>query len=183
MTKELNVGDPAPDFDLADDADGRLRLSDLRGRKVVLYFYPQDDTETCTAEAIAFNRLGAKFRAVGAEIVGVSPDSAASHRRFKKKHALDFALGADEGKAAVRAYGVWREKALFGRKYMGVERTTVLIDPEGVIARIWRKVRTPGHAEQVLEAAETLPTGPSGSTKRRDPNRPPDAPLIPFAKD
>jgi peroxiredoxin Q/BCP len=166
MTKELSVGDPAPDFDLADDADRRLRLSDFKGRKVVLYFYPQDDTETCTAEAIAFNRLQAKFKAAGADIIGVSPDSAASHRRFKKKHGLGLALGADQGKAALHAYDVWREKTLFGRKYMGVERTTVLIDSAGAIARIWRKVRTPGHAEQVLEATEALTMQPAGSAKR-----------------
>ncbi len=122
----------------------------------MLYFYPQDDTQTCTAEAIAFNALRAQFAAVGAKIVGVSPDSIASHERFKKKHRLGFALAADEGHEALEAYGVWREKTLFGRNYMGVERTTVLIDAEGRIARIWRKVRTPGHAEQVLQAAREL---------------------------
>jgi peroxiredoxin Q/BCP len=158
MAKELGVGDKAPDFDLLDDAGGRVKLSDFAGRKVILYFYPQDDTETCTAEAIAFNRLKGKFKATGAEIVGVSPDSVASHAKFKKKHALALALGADEDLATLHAYGVWREKTLFGRKFMGVERSTFLIDSKGVIRHVWRKVRTPGHAEQALEAAKALTT-------------------------
>jgi thioredoxin-dependent peroxiredoxin len=158
MTKELGVGDKAPDFDLADDSGERLRLASFKGRKLVLYFYPQDDTETCTAEAIAFNGLKAKFKAAGADVLGVSPDSVASHGKFKKKHALSLVLGADEDRDAVLAYGVWREKSMFGRKFMGVERSTFLIDSKGVIARIWRKVRTPGHAEQVLEAAKALTT-------------------------
>jgi thioredoxin-dependent peroxiredoxin len=165
MARELAAGDAAPDFELPDDAGGRLRLADFKGRKLVLYFYPQDDTETCTAEAIAFNRLRAKFNITGTDIIGVSPDSVASHQRFKKKHALGFALAADEGQSALHAYGVWRRKTLFGRTYMGVERTTVLIDPKGTIARIWRKVRTPGHAEQVLAAAEALSGGSSRSPK------------------
>jgi thioredoxin-dependent peroxiredoxin len=156
MTKELVVGDKAPDFDLSDDSGERVRLANFKGRKLVLYFYPQDDTETCTAEAIAFNGLKAKFKAAGADVLGVSPDSVASHGKFKKKHALSLALGADEGHTAVLAYGVWREKSMFGRKFMGVERSTFLIDSKGVIARIWRKVRTPGHAEQVLESAKSL---------------------------
>jgi peroxiredoxin Q/BCP len=158
VAKDLTAGDRAPDFDLPADGGGRLRLSDLKGHAVVLYFYPQDETQTCTAEAIAFNALRAQFEAAGAKIVGVSPDSIASHQRFKKKHRLGFALAADEDREAIGAYGVWREKTLFGRNYMGVERTTVLIDAEGKIARIWRKVRTPGHAEQVLQAARELAT-------------------------
>jgi peroxiredoxin Q/BCP len=156
MMKELGVGDKAPDFDLADDAGEQAQLANFKGRKLVLYFYPQDDTETCTAEAIAFNNLKAKFKAAGAEVLGVSPDSVASHGKFKKKHALSLSLGADENRSAVLAYGVWREKSMFGRKFMGVERSTFLIDSKGVIARVWRKVRTPGHAEQVLEAAKAL---------------------------
>lgn len=156
MAKELAAGDRAPDFDLPNDGGARLRLSDLKGHAVALYFYPQDDTQTCTAEAIAFNGLRAQFEAAGAKIIGVSPDSAASHKRFKTKHGLGFALAADEERQALEAYGVWRPKTLFGRTYMGVERTTVLIDAKGAIARIWRKVRTPGHAEQVLEAARAL---------------------------
>jgi peroxiredoxin Q/BCP len=165
MAKQLSVGDKAPDFDLHDDAGGDLRLADLKGQAVALYFYPQDDTETCTAEAISFNALRAKFEAAGARIVGVSPDSVASHQRFKKKHQLALSLAADENRKAIEAYGVWREKTLFGRTYMGVERSTFLIDRDGAIARIWRKVRTRGHAEQVLEAAKALTAEPSRAAK------------------
>jgi len=153
---DLAVGDKAPDFDLPAGAGHRVRLSELRGTKVVLYFYPKDDTETCTAEAVAFNALRGKFRAVGVEIIGVSPDTVASHLRFKAKHELALTLAADEGAAAIRAYGAWRQKQMFGRKFMGVERTTLLIARDGRIARIWRKVRTPGHAEEVLRAAKAL---------------------------
>jgi thioredoxin-dependent peroxiredoxin len=156
MAKELSAGDKAPDIDLPDDAGGRIRLSHLKGQPVALYFYPQDDTETCTTEAVAFNGLAAEFGSAGAQIVGVSPDSVASHRRFKKKYKLDFPLAADEAHEAIEAYGVWREKTLFGRKYMGVERSTFVIDAEGRIARLWRKVRTRGHAEEVLNAVKAL---------------------------
>ena len=156
MERALAVGDPAPDFDLPAGVGPRARLSDFKGRKVVLYFYPKDDTEACTAEAVAFNDLRPKFRAVGAEIIGVSPDTLASHDRFATKHKLALILAADEGGATIRSYGVWREKQMFGRKFMGVERTTLLIGGDGKIARIWRKVRTPGHAEEVLEAARAL---------------------------
>ena len=169
MAKELNVGDKAPEFDLMGDGGDPIRLSTLRGRTVVLYFYPQDDTETCTAEAVAFSALSAKFKAAGAVILGVSPDSIASHERFKRKHRLDVALGADEGRAVIDAYGVWRQKTLFGRTYMGVERSTFLIDGAGLIARVWRKVRTPGHADEVLAAAEALraPAAPPSSNRPR----------------
>ena len=153
---ERAVGDRAPDFDLPTDGGDRVRLSELRGTKIVLYFYPKDDTETCTAEAVAFNALWPKFRAAGVEIVGVSPDTPASHQRFKAKHELALTLAADEDAAAIRAYGAWRAKQMFGRKFMGVERTTLLIGRDGKIARIWRKVRTPGHAEEVLRAAGAL---------------------------
>jgi thioredoxin-dependent peroxiredoxin len=153
---ELAVGDRAPDFDLPTDGGDRVRLSEFRGTKIVLYFYPKDDTETCTAEAAAFSALRPKFRAAGVEIIGVSPDTPASHQRFKAKHELALTLAADEGAAAIRAYGAWRAKQMFGRKFMGVERTTLLIGRDGKIARIWRKVRTPGHAEEVLRAAKAL---------------------------
>lgn len=155
MTKP-ETGSPAPDFDLPADGGKRLRLSSLRGTKVVLYFYPKDDTQGCTLEAIAFNRLRPQFAKAGAEIVGLSADSPASHDKFKKKHGLDFPLAADEDKAVLQAYGVWVEKSMYGRKYMGIERTTFLIDAHGRIARVWRKVRVPGHAEEVLEAAKAL---------------------------
>jgi peroxiredoxin Q/BCP len=155
MTKP-ETGSPAPDFDLPTDGGGRLRLSSLRGRKVVLYFYPKDDTEGCTAEAIAFNRLRGKFAAARTEIVGFSADSTKSHDKFKAKHGLEFPLVSDEEKAVLEAYGLWVEKSMYGRTFMGIERTTVLLDAEGRIARIWRKVRVAGHAEEVLEAAKAL---------------------------
>jgi peroxiredoxin Q/BCP len=156
MAKELEVGDPAPDFALPTDGGGQARLADHKGRAVVLYFYPKDDTSGCTAEAIAFSGLKAKFDAAGAAVVGVSPDSAASHAKFKKKHGLAVELAADPERAAIEAYGAWKEKSMYGRKYFGVERSTFLIDHEGRIARIWRKVKVPGHAEEVLAAAKAL---------------------------
>jgi peroxiredoxin Q/BCP len=161
MANELSVGDKAPDFELPGDGGAPLRLADLKGQAVVLYFYPQDDTETCTIEAVAFNGLRPAFEAAGARIVGVSPDSVASHQRFKKKHRLAFELAADENRQAIEAYDVWREKTLFGRTYMGVERSTFLIGADGRIARIWRKVRTKGHAEEVLAAVKALAGQPS----------------------
>jgi peroxiredoxin Q/BCP len=156
MAKELAEGDPAPDFDLPTDGGGQTGLKELKGKAVVIYFYPKDDTSGCTAEAIAFNGLRAKFAAAGASVVGVSPDSAASHDKFKRKHDLKIALAADPGRSAIEAYGVWKEKSMYGRKYFGVERSTFLIRPDGRIARIWRKVKVPGHAEEVLAAAKAL---------------------------
>jgi peroxiredoxin Q/BCP len=156
MSTILDAGDPAPDFDLPTDGGGKASLSALKGKKVVLYFYPKDDTSGCTAEAIAFNGLREKFKAAGAVLLGVSPDSAASHDKFKKKHDLKFALAADENKTMLEAYGVWREKSMYGRKYMGVERTTFLIGADGKIAKIWRKVKVPGHADEVLAAAKAI---------------------------
>ena len=154
MSDELAVGDQAPEFELPTDGGGAVSLRGLRGNKVVLYFYPKDDTSGCTAEAIAFNGLRGEFAAAGAVLLGVSPDSPASHAKFKKKHGLAFALAADESKAMSEAYGVWVEKSMYGRKYMGVERTTFLIGADGRIARVWRKVKVPGHAAEVLAAAE-----------------------------
>ena len=154
MTKP-ETGSPAPDFDLPTDGGRRLKLS-LRGRKVVLYFYPKDDTEGCTAEAIAFNRLRREFSKADTEIVGFSADAPKSHDKFKKKHGLDFPLVSDEEKSVLEAYGLWVEKSMYGRTFMGIERTTFLLDKDGRIARIWRKVRVSGHAEEVLEAATAL---------------------------
>jgi peroxiredoxin Q/BCP len=156
MTKELVEGDPAPDFELVTDGGGRAHLKDLQGKPVVIYFYPKDDTSGCTAEAIAFNRLRAQFAAVGATVIGVSPDSAASHDKFKVKHDLKIALAADPERSAIEAYGVWKEKSMYGRKYFGVERSTFLIDRNGRIAKVWRKVKVPGHAEEVLAVAKAL---------------------------
>lgn len=152
----LTEGDFAPDFNLPTDGGGSLTLSSLRGRKLVLYAYPKDDTETCTKEAIAFNGLRQDFAAAGTEIIGISPDPAKRHDRFKKKYDLAFPLVADETRAMLEAYGLWVEKSMYGRKYMGVERTTFLIDKDGRIARIWSKVKVAGHAEEVLAAARAL---------------------------
>jgi peroxiredoxin Q/BCP len=156
MNKSLEAGETAPDFDLPTDGGGRISLAGLKGRKVVLYFYPKDDTSGCTAEAIAFNGLRREFEAAGVHLLGVSPDSVKSHDKFKKKHDLDFALAADEGKSTLEAYGVWQEKSMYGKKYMGVERTTFLIGADGRIARVWRKVKVPGHADEVLAAARAI---------------------------
>ena len=155
MTK-LEIGNPAPDFALPGDGGGQIRLSDFAGRKVVLYFYPKDDTPGCTAEAIAFNGLRKEFAAAGTDIVGFSADSPARHDKFKKKHGLDFPLASDEEKSVLETYGLWVEKSLYGRKYMGVERATLLIGSDGRIARIWRNVKVPGHADEVLAAAKAL---------------------------
>lgn len=152
----VEEGAQAPDFTLP-DGDGRpLRLGDLRGRLVVLYFYPKDDTPGCTAEAKDFTCIADRFAAAGAEVVGISPDSVASHRKFQDKHALGVRLLSDEQRRAIDAYGLWVEKSMYGRTFMGVERATFLIDTGGRIVRIWRPVRVPGHAEEVLEAVEAL---------------------------
>jgi thioredoxin-dependent peroxiredoxin len=156
MTKELVEGDVAPDFELPTDGGSRAHLNDLKGKPVVIYFYPKDDTSGCTAEAIAFNGLRAKFAAAGATVIGVSPDSAASHDKFKHKHDLKITLAADPERSAIEAYGVWKEKSMYGRKYFGVERSTFVIGRDGRIAKIWRKVKVPGHAEDVLAATKAL---------------------------
>ena len=153
---ETSVGAVAPDFDLPTDGGGRLRLSELRARKVVHYFYPADDTEGCTLEAVNFTALLPEFKRAGTTVVGVSPDSPKSHDRFKEKHALKLLLAADADHQVIERYGLWGEKTMFGRKYMGVERATFLIDRLGRIAQVWRKVRVKGHAEAVLAAAKAL---------------------------
>jgi peroxiredoxin Q/BCP len=150
-------GDKAPDFTLPTEGGEALRLAKLKGKPVVLYFYPKDDTSGCTAEAKDFTRLAPDFRKAGVEVVGVSPDSVESHAKFRNKHDLAIKLAADTDKAVANAYGVWVEKSMYGRKYMGVERATFLIDKAGRIARSWRKVKVPGHAEEVLGAAKALP--------------------------
>lgn len=152
----LQEGDAAPDFHLPRDGGGEVTLASFRGRKLVLYAYPKDDTTACTQEAIDFNRLSSEFAACATEIVGVSPDPAKRHDRFKQKHALELTLLADESQALANAYGIWVEKSMYGRKFMGIERATFLIDAEGRIARIWRKVKVAGHAEEVLAAARAL---------------------------
>ena len=156
--KGLQIGDRAPGFSMPTDGGGNVSLASLTGSKVVLYFYPKDDTSGCTKEACDFRDKQPDFRGIGAIVIGVSRDSAASHDKFKKKYDLPFALASDaEGKVS-EAYGTWVEKSMYGRKYMGMERATFLIDGKGVIRGIWRKVKVPGHVGEVLEAAQELPT-------------------------
>jgi peroxiredoxin Q/BCP len=152
----LQDGDKAPDFDLPTESGDNVKLSRLKGKPVVLYFYPKDDTSGCTLEAKEFTRLAKDFRKAGVEVIGVSPDSVESHQKFHKKYDLSVRLAADADKEVANAYGVWAEKSMYGRKYMGVERSTFLIDNQGRIARSWRKVKVPGHAEEVLAAARAL---------------------------
>ncbi|EJF87891.1 hypothetical protein ME1_00855 [Bartonella vinsonii subsp. arupensis OK-94-513] len=152
MKKSIK-GTLAPDFDLPRDGGGKLRLSDLQGKAVVLYFYPKDDTSGCTNEAIDFTRLKTKFDEIGVVVIGVSPDNVKKHDKFKTKHELDIILVSDEEKMTLEAYGVWVEKSMYGRKYMGVERSTFLIDLTGKIIEEWRKVSVPGHADEVFAAA------------------------------
>jgi peroxiredoxin Q/BCP len=149
-------GDRAPDFALPSDTGDVVRLSALEGRIVVLYFYPKDDTSGCTREAQDFSTLKRDFEAAGADVIGVSPDSAASHKKFKSKHGLSVRLVADEAKFTAEAYGVWVEKSMYGRKYMGVERATFLIDRAGRVAKAWHKVKVDGHAGEVLAAVRDL---------------------------
>ena len=153
---EVAIGQTAPQFELPRDGGGTLSLASLKGKSVVLYFYPKDDTSGCTAEAIDFSGLKADFEKAGAVVVGISPDSVKSHTKFKSKHDLAVDLVADEERKTLEAYGVWVEKSMYGRKYMGVERSTFLIAPDGRIARIWNKVKVPGHAKEVLEAVRAL---------------------------
>jgi peroxiredoxin Q/BCP len=151
----LNEGDKAPDFDLPTDT-GRVSLGALKGKAVVLFFYPKDDTPGCTTESIGFSQAKADFEAAGAVVIGVSKDTAAKHGKFRAKHGLTVELGSDADSDVIERYGAWVEKKLYGREYMGIDRSTFLIDGEGVIRRVWRKVKVPGHVQQVLEAARAL---------------------------
>ncbi|KZM47874.1 thioredoxin-dependent thiol peroxidase [Labrenzia sp. OB1] len=153
---DLNIGDTAPDFDLESDGGGRVSLSALKGKPVVAYFYPKDNTPGCTKEAIAFTELMPEFEKSGVTIIGISPDSAKKHDNFIAKHNLAVRLGADTHTGTAEAYGVWVEKSMYGKKYMGVERSTFLVDSAGKIAGVWRKVKVPGHAQAVLEAVQAL---------------------------
>jgi len=156
MARELVAGAKAPTFTLPRDGGTTVSLKDFKGRNLVLYFYPKADTPGCTKEAIAFSALRAAFAKAGTDILGVSADQVAAQDKFKSKHKLKIALGSDESKAMLQAYGAWGEKSMYGRKFMGVLRKTFLIDGTGRIVRIWPKVRVPGHAEEVLEAARAL---------------------------
>jgi peroxiredoxin Q/BCP len=151
----IEAGSPAPAFTL-DTPEGPVSLSDFAGRKLVLYFYPKDDTSGCTTEALQFTTLADDFRAAGATVLGVSKDSVASHAKFAAKHKLNVKLGADPDGGTVEAYGAWVEKSMYGRKYMGIDRSTFLIGPDGRVAEVWRKVKVPGHADAVLKAARAL---------------------------
>jgi peroxiredoxin Q/BCP len=146
----------APDFTLPRDGGGEITLSELRPKAVVLYFYPKDDTSGCTKEAIAFTGLAPDFEAAGAVVVGVSKDSVAKHDKFIAKHDLGVVLASDEASDVCESYGVWKEKSMYGKKFMGIERSTFLIDGEGRIVQSWAKVKVPGHAEAVLEAVKSL---------------------------
>lgn len=146
------MGDTAPDFTLPSDTAGDLTLSALRGRRVVLYFYPKDDTSGCTTQACDLRDASPRMDAADAVVLGVSPDSVASHARFRAKYGLNFALLADEAHEVAEAYGVWKEKSLYGRKYMGIERSTFLIGPDGKITHVWRKVSAREHAKLVADA-------------------------------
>jgi len=150
----LDVGDVAPDFTLPIDGGGEITLSSMRGKKVVLYFYPKDDTSGCTKEACDFREKISEFTKAGAVVLGMSPDSVKKHDKFKAKYDLPFSLVADEEKTALEAFGVWVEKSMYGRKYMGVERSTFLIDVDGSIQSVWRKVKVPGHVDAVLDALQ-----------------------------
>jgi peroxiredoxin Q/BCP len=156
MTKDLKPGDRAPAFRLATDEDGEVSSSALKGNPYVLYFYPKDNTAGCTKEAVNFSEAKRKFAALGVEIVGVSRDSIDSHGKFRKKYNLKITLASDAELTTAGSYGVWIEKSLYGRKYMGMDRATFLVDGKGVIRGVWRKVKVPGHVEAVLIAAKSI---------------------------
>jgi thioredoxin-dependent peroxiredoxin len=156
MAASLAEGARAPDFHLARDGSGAVSLADFKNRKLVLYFYPKADTPGCTIEAKDFSRLNPAFAKAGVAVVGVSADPVKKQDAFKTKHALTTPLASDETHEMLQSYGVWGEKSMYGKKYMGIQRTTVLIGPDGRIARIWPKVKIEGHAQEVLEAAKAL---------------------------
>jgi peroxiredoxin Q/BCP len=152
----LAAGDKAPTFKIKTDDGGTISSGALKGSPYVLYFYPKDDTSGCTKEAIGFSDSLKAFGKLGIPVIGVSKDSPESHAKFRKKHKLKVALGSDTETEIAKAWGVWGEKTLYGRKYMGMERATFLVDAKGVIAQAWRKVKVPGHIEAVLESAKSL---------------------------
>ncbi|MEO1105693.1 MAG: thioredoxin-dependent thiol peroxidase [Pseudomonadota bacterium] len=153
---EIAEGTKAPEFTLPGDSGSEISLSSYHGQPVVLYFYPKDNTSGCTKQAQGFNELLGEFEKAGVAVIGVSPDGVASHDKFKAKFDLAFPLAADTEQEVANAYGVWKEKSMYGKKYMGVERSTFLIDKDGTVAKAWRKVKVPGHVEAVLEAARAL---------------------------
>ena len=152
----VELGSKAPDFTLPTDGGGSVKLSELKGKKVVLYFYPKDDTSGCTAEACGFRDSFPDYTGADAVVVGISKDSIVSHEKFKQKHNLPFILASDAGNNVCEKYGTWVEKSMYGRKYMGIERCTFLLDREGVVRGVWHKVKVPGHVAEVLKAARAL---------------------------
>ncbi|MGE0607973.1 MAG: thioredoxin-dependent thiol peroxidase [Pirellulales bacterium] len=156
MAEWVEVGQKAPDFHLTADDGQKIKLKDLRGSPVVLYFYPKDDTPGCTREACAFRDRHKELKKLGAKVLGVSPDDVESHVKFRDKFELNFPLLADTGHAIAEKYGAWREKNMYGKKSMGIQRSTFLIDAEGVIRKVWARVSVDGHDEKVLEALREL---------------------------
>jgi peroxiredoxin Q/BCP len=152
----LSEGDPVPDVELVNLEGKTVRTTDFRGQKIVFYFYPKDDTSGCTAEAQAFTALAPDFESAGTWILGISKDDAKKHARFIEKYDLKVSLATDPDGSVCEAFGTWVEKSMYGRKYMGIDRATFLVDRDGRIHRIWRKVKVPGHAEEVLAAAREL---------------------------
>jgi peroxiredoxin Q/BCP len=157
MTKNLAIGDPAPDFELpTDQGQGQVSLAGLKGQVAIVYFYPKDDTGGCTNQAKAFTAALPDLEALGAVVIGVSKDSLASHAKFRAKHELGVVLASDKDSDVIERFGAWVEKSMYGRTYMGIDRSTWLIDREGVLRAIWRKVKVPGHVEAVLSAVKSL---------------------------
>jgi peroxiredoxin Q/BCP len=152
----VTEGDSAPDIKLSTDDGRKATLKSLKGQPLVLYFYPKDDTPGCTTEAKDFSCMIGDFRKAGAAVIGISPDDAESHQKFRRKHALEVQLASDTDKSIAEAFGCWVEKSMYGKTYMGVERSTFLIDKAGKVARVWRKVKVAGHAEEVLAAVKAL---------------------------
>lgn len=153
---DIAVGTSAPDFTMPSDTGGDVTLSDFKGKTVAVYFYPKDDTSGCTAQAIAFTGLAEEFAAANATVIGISRDSVASHAKFRTKHSLGVILCSDTTGAVSEAWGTWVQKSMYGRAYMGLERATFLVGPDGIVRQIWRKVKVPGHAEAVLAAVRAL---------------------------
>ncbi|MGF1625903.1 MAG: thioredoxin-dependent thiol peroxidase [Alphaproteobacteria bacterium] len=152
----IDVGDKVPDLTMPTDGGGTVSLADLKGRKVVLYFYPKDDTPGCTTEACGFRDAMPDFSGIDATVIGISKDSRTAHDKFKTKFDLNFTLASDTDGAACKAFGTWVEKSMYGRKYMGIDRATFLVDGEGVVRNVWRKVKVKGHVDEVLAAAKAL---------------------------
>ncbi len=153
---DLQIGNPAPDFTLPTDGNGTFKLSDHKGKKVVIFFYPKDDTPGCTKEACGFSENLSVFNKLNTTIIGISKDTVAKHDKFKAKYDLKFPLGSDEDGKVLEAYGAWKEKSMYGKTFMGIERSTFLIDEDGKIAQIWRKVKVKDHVDAVKAAAEDL---------------------------